>query len=192
MNERFQLAGKHVLEVGCFEGVHTIALCHVAGKVTAIDSRIENVVKSILRTAMFGCSPTILCCNVEEPAAVGTLPHADYAHHVGVLYHLRDPAAHLLALGGIIRRGVMLDTHIATAESAVEEYESAGRKYRYRRYVEGGKRDVFSGMYDHAKWLLMDDLKAILAQAGFSSVEIAEHREERNGPRVLVFAQRGS
>ena len=65
MNEKFQLNDKHVLEFGCFEGIHTIGLSMYAKKVTAVDARIENVVKTITRSALFGFSPTVFTCNVE-------------------------------------------------------------------------------------------------------------------------------
>ena len=58
MNEQFDLADKHVLEVGCFEGIHTVSLAMLARKVTALDARMENVVKTIVRSAMFGFTPT--------------------------------------------------------------------------------------------------------------------------------------
>ena len=37
-------------EVGCFEGIHTIALCQLGAEVVAVDARIENTVKRIART----------------------------------------------------------------------------------------------------------------------------------------------
>ena len=42
-DEAYPLAGKHVLEVGCFEGIHTISGLHHGATVTAVDSRIENL-----------------------------------------------------------------------------------------------------------------------------------------------------
>ena len=53
-DDTFALRDKHVLEVGCFEGVHTIALADRAREVTAIDSRIEHVVKTVLRCYLYG------------------------------------------------------------------------------------------------------------------------------------------
>lgn len=190
MNERFDLSDKHVLEVGCFEGVHTIGLSMFARKVTAIDSRIENVVKTIVRCAMFGCSPVVFKHDVEEQSANTNMPEVDVVHHVGVLYHLRDPVGHLIELGRYCRSGIMLDTHYCREEEARDEYEVGGKCYRYKNYRESGYQDVFSGMYDHAKWLRLDDIRKVLREAGFSKVDIHETRLERNGPRVLLFAER--
>jgi len=188
MHERFDLADKHVLEVGCFEGVHTIGLSMFARRVTAIDARVENVVKTIVRCALFGHHPTVFKFDVEAADADPTPLRADLAHHVGVLYHLKDPVRHLLGLGAFISRGVMLDTHYAEDAEATETYEAAGRPVAYKKYFEGGQADPFSGMYDHAKWLRLGDIVSLLKEAGFPSVEIVEKRAERNGPRVLLFA----
>ena len=41
-DQRFGLRGSHVLELGCFEGIHTIALCDRADRVTGIDARMRT------------------------------------------------------------------------------------------------------------------------------------------------------
>jgi tRNA (mo5U34)-methyltransferase len=43
-------------------------------------------------------------------------------------------------------------------------------------------------MYDHAKWLLLDDILRLLEESGFDPVTVVERREERNGPRVTILA----
>lgn len=189
LDERFGLADKHVLEIGCFEGVHTIGLCQRAAQVTAVDARVENVVKTIVRCAFYGWHPEVFVCDVEDGASMAQL-QADVVHHVGVLYHLRDPVAHLLALGRVARDGVLLDTHVATPAEATESMELDGRTYAYRRYREGGVDEVFSGMYEHAKWLTLEGLVDVLGWAGFGKVDVVEERAERNGTRVLVVGGR--
>lgn len=190
MDNRFELRGKAVLELGCFEGVHTVALAMHGARVTAVDSRVENVVKSIVRTALFRQHATIFKCDVEDQRDWRLLPKVDLLHHVGVLYHLRNPAEHLLLLGELVGQGLMLDTHCALAEQAVHSYEVRGRRIAYKRYGEGGRAEVFSGMYDHAKWLTLPTIRELLSDAGFPRVQIVEERAERNGPRVLLFASR--
>jgi SAM-dependent methyltransferase len=188
-HERFELSDKHVLEVGCFEGIHTIALCRLAERVTAVDARIENVAKTIVRCGFFDVRPRVAVCDVEA-AKDDELLHADLCHHVGVLYHLDDPVTHLRRLGTWISQGVMLDTHYAADEDASEEYTVEGERFRYRPYREGGHRDVFSGIQPSSKWLRLEDLKSLLRGTGFATVEIVEKRNERNGLRVLLFAER--
>ena len=190
LDRAFALADKHVLEIGCFEGVHTIGLCDRARAVTAIDSRIENVAKTVLRCYLYGHSPDIRRCNVEVADELAQLPDVDVVHHVGVLYHLVDPVAHLELLNRKVRLGLMLDTHVATAEQATETLTSGGKQYPCRRFNEGGVAEVFSGMYAHASWLTLETLVALLKDLGFARTEVLEQRAERNGPRVLIMAHR--
>lgn len=190
MDQRFGLAGKSVLEVGCFEGVHTIGLNRQGARVIGIDSRMENVVKTIVRTAMFGCLATVFKCDVELENDRQRLEPVDLLHHVGVLYHLADPVTHLIRLGPLVREGMMLDTHYAEPAEATSTYQAAGQSIPYWRYSEGGRDEVFSGMYDHAKWLTLGTIRQVLQRIGFGNVEIVETRAERNGPRVLLFAAR--
>lgn len=192
MDRLFDLKNRSVLEVGCFEGIHTIGIAQYGAKVYAIDSRIENVVKTIVRTSMFGYTPQVFVSNLEEESDVARLPAVDFLHHVGVLYHLKDPVSHLLKLANVAKDGLLLDTHYATCEMANSCYVVNGREYRYFSYREKGRNEVFSGMYDHAKWLLLDDIKEILAQIGFSDIRISKDFHQRNGPRVTLFAARPS
>ncbi len=188
LQDRIDLSGRHVLEIGCFEGIHTIGLCRLAGRVTAVDARMENVVKTIVRTAMFNYRPEVFKCDVENwQHQLGRL-QADVCHHIGVLYHLKDPVTHLSDVARITREALLLDTHIAQPGQATEHYQVNGKSYLYRKHGEG--KDVFSGMYDHAKWLTLPTIEAVLREGGFSSTEVLEHREERNGPRVLLFARK--
>lgn len=192
MDQRFGLSDSHVLEIGCFEGVHTIGLCQRAQRVTAVDARIDNVVKTIVRSAFHGYHPSVFTCDIEAPDASVDLAalNADLVHHVGVLYHLQDPITHLRTLGTMARRGLMLDTHVAPANQATNQVVVDGEIFRYMRYAEGGKAEVFSGMYDYAKWLPLDTLVRLLYESGFSWVDVTEERAERNGPRVLILAGR--
>ena len=187
-DERFGLRDSHVLEIGCFEGIHTIALCDRAARVTAIDGRIENVVKTIVRCSMFGRHPTVVTCDLERPDAATDWLQADLCHHVGVLYHLTDPVRHLRQLGTWIDRGLMLDTHYSEPESTDDAYDVDGERFAFKRFGEG--TDPFSGMESHAKWITLDDIERVLNSAGFDTVEIVERRQERNGPRVLLFAEK--
>ena len=118
LDRRVGLADKKVLEIGCFEGNHTIALCGLAHQVVAIDSRIENVAKTLIRCAMANQFPAVYCVDVES----GSYDYScDVMHHVGVLYHLRDPVAHLAAALPQVSTALMLDTHVAPDSEALEE-----------------------------------------------------------------------
>ncbi len=189
-DREFGLRGRDVLEVGCFEGVHTIGLCQAGARVTAVDSRIENIAKAMLRCQLYGAQADLRRCDVEIAAEVDALPDVDLLHHVGVLYHLVDPVAHLRALAPKVRTGIMLDTHVAHPGQATHWLDSGGLRLPCQRVGEGGVAEVFAGMYDHAAWLRLEDLLGVLAGLGFAQARVHEERAERNGPRVLIFARR--
>jgi SAM-dependent methyltransferase len=190
LDQRFGLADKHVLEFGCFEGIHTVGLMQFASRLTAVDGRIENVAKTIVRTAMYGYHPTVFVHDVESVPPDYSQLEADVLHHVGVLYHLRDPVRHLLEIGRYIRLGLMLDTHYALDAEARLTYSVNGREYPYKVFQEQGRADVFSGLGSSSKWLPLGVLTDLLRQSGFSEIELVETRQERNGPRVLLIARR--
>lgn len=190
LNSLFNLSDKTALEFGCFEGIHTIGLAHYASEVYAVDSRIENVLKTIVRSNLFGVKPSVAVVDLEHTQDFNRLPVADILHHVGVFYHLKDPVEHLLKLHTIARKGILLDTHYATEEMAQEQTTREGKIYRYHIYKEGGIEDVFSGMYDHAKWLLLNDIIDSLKSTGFTEILIHKNEVQRNGPRVTLYASK--
>lgn len=190
LHRRFPLGERDVLEIGCYEGIHTVALAKLARRVMAADSRIENVVKTIVRCAILGETPVVFPWNVEEGLSAHVDLSCDVLHHVGVLYHLVDPVRHLREVLPHVRQAVMLDTHVAPDNARLDRYQSNGQSFTYMKYKEGGREEPFAGMADHAKWLCEGDLVGILRDAGFSNIDIAERRDERNGPRVLLYASR--
>ncbi len=183
------LAGRHVLEVGCFEGIHTIGCLTRGARVTGVDSRMENILKTLARLWAYGMAADVRVWDLELGEPPATVPARwDVLHHIGVLYHLSNPAEHLAIALDRTGAGLLLDTHVASdAEDASESYEALGRTFRYARK---GERPIspFAGMRDHAKWLLIEDLEAICRSRGFTDVRVKQVRDERNGKRVLMWA----
>ena len=190
LHERIPLTDLTVLEIGCFEGNHTCTLSALAKQVIAVDSRIEHVIKTLVRCAMFDQQPDVLCLDLEEDVPAKLDLHCDVLHHVGVLYHLTDPVSHLLKMGKLTRKAVLLDTHIAPESEHLLSYSANGRSYEYYRFGESGRSAPFAGMRDHAKWLKQEDLTNLLNEMGFVSIDVIEVRQERNGPRIQLLAQR--
>lgn len=186
LHEALDLSNKRVLEIGCFEGIHTLGLRKFCADVTAIDIRPVNVLKTLARLSAFGTSANVYQCDVESIDA--DFPDFDVIFHCGVLYHLEDPVAHLRKLLPHCS-SIYLDTHIATVELRDAELSSGGRMYVGHRHLEGGWTDPFSGRASSAFWLTLDDLRDLLSEYGFAS-EIWSERAERNGPRVGLLAAR--
>lgn len=190
LDERIGLTGKRVLEIGCFEGVHTAGLARLGAEVTALDVRPANVMKTLTRLAYHGENAQVLQADAEaltiEPGAF------DVVFHFGVLYHLVDPVAHLMSLKGVASF-IYLDTHIAPdgaseTISCASADGSSQETYEGAFYKEGGWRDPFSGKGERAFWLTKPALFQALAAAGFAHIDEIEHRDERNGARILLAA----
>lgn len=186
----FPLKGKHILEVGCFEGIHTIGCINLGAKVTAVDSRIENLVKTLVRLWCYDKSADVRLWNLEDDAPAYIPVHWDILHHIGVLYHLTDPVAHLSIALARTGDALLLDTHVATDEAhANMAYEARGKSFRYFHYGERSE-SPFAGVKDHAKWLLLDDLTGLISDQGFEDVRVVSDRAEGNGRRVTIWAFR--
>ena len=185
LNETENLAGKTVLEIGCFEGIHTLGLCSFGADVTAVDLRPLNVIKTAARLACYGYSAAVFPLDVEDPGV--ELPQFDIVFHCGVLYHLENPVTHLDRL--LPRcRAIYLDTHVAAETDEDAVLEVGERVFRGHHHYEAGWADPFSGRGSGAFWLRTSDLVALLDKAGFDT-DIWSERDERNGRRVGLFAR---
>ena len=188
LDERLGLQGKTVLEAGCFEGFHTIGLMQKGAIVTAFDSRIENIVKTMVRCCAFNLQANVCYWNLEDkkPSNIRTY---DIVHHIGVLYHLLHPIEHLEEICLCAKQTLFLDTHVASAEK-LNTINHKGFAYRYSYFTEGGRESPFAGMESKAKWIHPDDLISYIKTLGFNDVELIDKRAERNGDRVLIIANR--
>ena len=186
------LRGAHVLEIGCFEGIHTIGCCLLGASVTGVDSRMENILKTMARLWAYRQEAALVLWNVEGDPPTDLPADWDVLHHVGVLYHLTNPVEHLDLLLPRTRRSILLDTHVARDDAdATSSYEVGQRSYAYHRYREGHvQTSPFAGMLDHAKWLRLEDVVEILKRHGMANVRVIEDRAERNGRRVLIWGFR--
>lgn len=188
LHAELDLAGRKVLEVGCFEGIHTLGLCGYGADVTAVDLRPINVIKTCTRLAAYGASAHVFTIDVEDESV--ELPAFDVVFHCGVLYHLEEPVRHLQRL--LPRcNAIYLDTHIAREDENEATLTSGGTTYHGHHHEEGGWKDPFSGRGKGAFWLKLSDLRGLLENAGFS-VDVWGVRDERNGPRVGLLAVRGA
>lgn len=185
LDEALSLAGKSVLEVGCFEGIHTLGLRQFGADVTAVDIRPMNVLKTLARLSAHGESARVFVLDVEEATALG---HFDVVFHCGVLYHLEDPVTHLRNLLPACD-AIYLDTHVAGAGREGDTLVVADETFHGYRHQEGGWNDPFSGRGANAFWLSPQDLQALLEAQGFAC-ETWSERAERNGARIGLMARR--
>jgi SAM-dependent methyltransferase len=187
LNELLPLADRTVLEIGCFEGIHTMGLLQYTRHVTGLDLRPVNVMKTLMRLSLSGHSAPIFQGNCEELDE--TFGRFDIVFHFGVLYHLMKPVEHIRALGRLADT-IYLDTHISSSSKATESASIDGENYRYALVGEAGWLDPFSGADPTSIHLTLDSLRRALVKAGFKNTALLNFREERNGPRILIFASK--
>ena len=189
LNQRVPLHGKRVLEIGCFEGIHTLGLMHYGADVTGIDVRPVNVAKTLMRVAMHGFSVKAF---VHDAATLSlAFGRFDLIFHFGVLYHMMNPVEHLAAIAGVSDI-LFLDTHVAGGKVIRGQYLVDGEEFDYDLRGEAGWGDPFSGTAGLSRQLTLESLDRALARAGFSRREVVQERAERNGPRVLILATKKS
>lgn len=186
LHDAVDLSRKSVLEIGCFEGIHTLGLASYCADLTAVDIRPLNVAKTLVRLSAHGKQAEVFTADIEEPRYLTR--HFDVVFHCGVLYHLEDPVTHLQQ---ILKHCnvIYLDTHIVEDDHASDAATFAGRAYVGHWHIEGGWHDPFSGRAAAAFWLRQRDIEQILLAAGFS-VEIWSLRSERNGARIGMLGKR--
>lgn len=185
LNRLYPLAKKSVLEVGCFEGIHTMGLLTYCPSVTALDVRPVNVVKTLTRLSLSGRSTPVFVANCEDLDE--SFGRFDAVFHFGVLYHLMRPVEHLRALGRLADT-IILDTHFSARNDANMTELIDGETYSYKLVGEQGWGDPFSGVNPTSIHLCYESLKKALISAGFGKIRLLEYRDERNGPRAFLFA----
>jgi SAM-dependent methyltransferase len=181
------LRSKSVLEIGCFEGIHTIGLRTFTDNVTAVDVRPTNVFKALARLSLHGADARVFVADCEK--LDGSFGHFDIIFHFGVLYHLMQPVEHLHALSDV-GDTLFLDTHVAASDAKLRRETISGHEYEYAMVDEGGWTDPFSGKDALSKHLTLASLQTAITKAGFGAQRLLNYRLERNGPRVLIIASR--
>ncbi len=171
-------------EFGCWYGWHTVPLARKFKHVTAMDVRPGNVAKTLLRLNLLNVKNVdVVLANVEEVEF-----ETDVLVHIGVLYHLFRPAAHLHQVLNKCQT-ICLDTHInkPDLQPVTEHYN--GETYTGGLYKEYGWKDPLSGVGAHSLWLDEHVLRSVIAKHGFVVVHEERHVVPA-GPRLNLVATR--
>ncbi|RYG30529.1 MAG: class I SAM-dependent methyltransferase, partial [Burkholderiales bacterium] len=187
LNEQFPLKDRKVLEIGCFEGIHSLGLMHHGADVTGIDVRPINVIKTLTRVSMHGKAIKAFVHDASEISS--GLGRFDLIFHFGVLYHMNNPVEHLGALAGVADY-LYLDTHVAGEKIIKGKYIVDGESYDYDLRGEAGWDDPFSGTAPSSKQLTLESLRRALGRAGYSHVEVLQERASQRLKRKLFRAGR--
>jgi tRNA (mo5U34)-methyltransferase len=179
--DRFAGAGRTVLEYGCYEGAHSVALSMSGFDVLAIDSRQYNIDNAKARAELYGQRIRWEVRDLEDYLPLQ--PH-DLGFNMGVIYHLTDPVEHLKLAAEACKVAMLVDFNYA--DPGTDRYVSEdGLEYPCYTNTESGYKAPKSGMRPIARWIgpgvVVDMLDTF-----FRSVEQVSDRveQERNGRRV--------
>jgi 2-polyprenyl-3-methyl-5-hydroxy-6-metoxy-1,4-benzoquinol methylase len=123
------LAGKHVLDVGCWSGGDLLVLAGLGAKVTAVEEHPVAARAARKLLGLLGLDAPIVETSLyaERRDWAGRF---DYAYCSGVIYHVTDPLLLLRILFAYLRPGgeVMIETKAAAGEGSLCGYSGTLEK----------------------------------------------------------------
>lgn len=173
---------RSVLELGCLEGGHTVAITRALGarRVVAVEGRSDNVERAQLVMRTLGLSMVEVRQADLEELDLRTLGRFDAVFNCGLLYHLPRPWELLDRIAGVTR-GMYLSTHYCTEEQVNTEVHG----YSGFLYGEYGLDDPLSGLSAQSFWPTRASLLAMLDDAGFGPCNVTfEQTDHDNGPLI--------
>lgn len=192
-----RLDGMRVLELGPLEGAHTYQLEKLGAKsVVSIEANAEAYLKCLVTKEITGLSRAQFRYGDFTKYVESTDDRYDMVFASGVLYHMKDPIALIMAMGRITK-SCFVWTH----------YFSRGRFKRPKHRLEydprfpGVKLYVFrpakeamvnktyrGGNLPIAVWLTREDILATFRKAGFGNIEIVEDSPDTELGASFTFA----
>ena len=179
-----------ILECGCLEGGHTSVLAQAFpdAEITAVDVRETSLEKAKFILSASGIAKVQLIKeNLDEPSPALSQQY-DAIFCVGLLYHLRDPAA-FLARAAQATGFLWLSTIIcAEPEATIVEREYRGR------FLGETIEHPLAGVNWQSFLPTIGSLSDMLWSGGFSEISLLEKSmtPDGNGPAVLLKAERTS
>ena len=159
------LAGKRVLDIGCWDGFYSFETEQRGARVTSVDCwRPENFfkAKAALQSQAEFHELSVYDVTKERLGAF------DIVFFLGVLYHLRHPLLGLEQVCEVTRDFAIIESHVvdklhATADPVMEFYEF----------------DELGGQYDNWWGPNVECLSRMARSAGFARVELLRAEETR-------------
>jgi SAM-dependent methyltransferase len=187
--ERFFRHGQHpktILELGSLEGAHSFILAQHPGvkRVVALEGREANLRKARFVQELLQIRTVEFAQANLEHAELRGFGNFDAIFCCGLLYHLPEPWK-LIQQCLSIARMLFIWTQYATENEA----RDLGNGLRGKTHIEGGPDEPLSGMSATATWLTLDSLRILLAQSGYSKIEVIhDDPAHANGPAVTIGA----
>lgn len=198
LDELIGLAGKRVLEPGCFEGYITVEMARRGADVTAFDPRPMPLCKAFARALTMPLAGSVCLAAGDArdiPTSYGK-GEFDILFHAGLLYHLPLPVKHLLFMRGMFQY-VLLETHVAperdqdVTNANLDAAISQNEGFEGRWYRELGWADAPSGLDERSFWLTEASLLRLIAECGLQVVScITNNDAATHGPRRCYLLER--
>lgn len=169
----FPLTGKNVIEFGCFDGYQSLGLCHLNVKLTCVDARADNVIKTRAALNAVGFDARI-CIDDFHNAHTNKYGRFDLAFAHGVYYHSVAPFVfleNLISLSDHIFLGGFCATEDLPSDPW-HDLEYQGRSYRAKHYLE--TTNFTAGVNEQAWYFHKEDLKRFFAERGFEITIISD------------------
>ena len=179
--------GRSVLELGPLEAGHTYMLEQAGAHVTAIEANSHAFLKCLIVKELVPLTRARFLFGDFLPYLETTTERVDLLVASGVLYHAPDPVRLLRAMARVSDSIGLWTHHFDAATMASNQYfdrlfdppftvEAAGRQctMHRRNYLESLEFAGFcGGPEDSAVWMELDDILAVLGEAGFDDVEVS-------------------
>jgi hypothetical protein len=191
--------GQRVLELGPRSGHHTVLLDKMGAiEIVGVEARPENVELCNLARDRFQLPATFVCQDLEDLASGKEQPQFDpgfdLVFNLGLLYHLADPYA-VLRWGREMAPTLFLGTHYVETRARRHYKPPFFEPTTYRgrpaiAYREGGMAERRSGTNPTAIWLTEDHLLELLAEAGYTRIDVLGKDEQSWHPHLTILASR--
>lgn len=182
LRQEVSLEGKRVLELGCLEGGHSLALSGLGPReLVAVEGRPANYVRCCVIKNLFALDRVRFHLDDVRHVTPERYGRFDVVVAMGVLYHLPDPHV-LLANLPRLADTVFLNTHYSNQKHPLNSPEAdlatPWGAFRGKRYTEYGLADPLSGLEQHSFWFRRDDLLGACRLAGFSGVKVVAEDDD--------------
>lgn len=191
-----------VLELGPLEGYFSVLLEKLGiARSVAVEAREENLTKCLHVQQLFGLDKTRfvqhdierLVRRDEKPAFSGPF---DLVFALGVLYHLRDPAAALRWMAEMAP-ALFLGTHYIERtderrypDRLFTEWSVPGDNGSYTgKLFADSPGSIAGGLVEESFWLDEDSLLRALKAAGYESIQVLGRDLVADFPHITILAE---
>jgi SAM-dependent methyltransferase len=209
LRARLDLAGLRALELGSFEGGHSLQLHAAGARVLGVEAHTEHFLKALVVKNALGLDGAQFLLGDFTAFLRADTRTFDLILACGVLYHMTNPAELIalcaarsprLFLWSVVYDDAVVPDRVRPRISGPRTLSHDGFEYRafeHRYAAEGGRalseKGVFcGGTESFSTWLELPELLRVLGHYGYRVVDQQTNRapNPRHGRNVLLLAER--